>query len=253
MNNFGFCHLSVIPVRSSASDLADMTTQLLFGDVFEILESQDNWLHINNAFDDYQGWIDNKQQLPIGFEEFQKFKSADYTNKSGGLIYANNEPLNLVSASSFYSNKTFSIGNYTFKTEIELIKNTKKNLNSIALIAKSFLNAPYLWGGKTLYGIDCSGFSQNVYKLAGIKLKRDASEQANQGETLGFLGEAKTGDLLFFDNEEGKIIHVGIFLGDSKIIHASGKVRIDSIDHHGIFNIELKRYTHQLRLIKTHS
>jgi gamma-D-glutamyl-L-lysine dipeptidyl-peptidase len=112
------------------------------------------------------------------------------------------------------------------------------------------LNSPYLWGGKTPFGIDCSGFTQMAYKLAGIKLRRDAWQQAEQGHTINLLEETEPGDLAFFDNDEGNIVHVGIILRDHKIIHAAGKVRIDSIDHYGINNKELKKYTHKLRLIK---
>ena len=116
--------------------------------------------------------------------------------------------------------------------------------------AYTFINAPYLWGGRSPLGIDCSGFTQVVYKLAGQKLQRDAYQQADQGITLGFIEEAEAGDLAFFDNDEGKIIHVGILLGQGKIIHASGKVRIDRIDHQGIFNEETGKYSHKLRIIK---
>jgi cell wall-associated NlpC family hydrolase len=120
----------------------------------------------------------------------------------------------------------------------------------IAENAYMYLHSPYLWGGRTPFGIDCSGFTQMVYKLAGIKLKRDAWQQAEQGSLIHLVDEARQGDLAFFDNDEGRIIHVGIVLPNNKIIHASGKVRLDSLDHHGIFNQETKKYTHNLRLIK---
>ena len=113
-----------------------------------------------------------------------------------------------------------------------------------------FLNAPYLWGGKTIFGIDCSGFTQMVYKLNGHQLLRDASQQATQGDPLSFIEESEPGDLAFFDNEEGLITHVGIMLKDNHIIHASGKVRVDRIDHTGIYNNELRTHTHKLRVIK---
>ncbi|MGE3825539.1 MAG: C40 family peptidase, partial [Bacteroidia bacterium] len=116
--------------------------------------------------------------------------------------------------------------------------------------ATVFLNAPYLWGGRSVFGIDCSGFTQVVFKMAGIQLKRDAYQQAEQGITLSFVEEAQTGDLAFFDNEEGKIVHTGIVLSQGKIIHASGKVRIDKLDHQGIYNHDTKKYSHKLRLIK---
>jgi cell wall-associated NlpC family hydrolase len=116
--------------------------------------------------------------------------------------------------------------------------------------AHMFLNTPYLWGGRSPFGIDCSGFTQIIYKLSGIKLRRDAFQQAEQGMTLNFIEEAELGDLAFFDNAEGTIIHVGIILPGNKIIHAAGRVRIDKIDHHGIFNVDTKKYSHKLRLIK---
>jgi len=253
MLHYGFCHLSVIPVRETPSDLSQMTTQLLFGDVFEVLDTKGNWLQIKNAFDNYIGWIDNKQQIAISIEEFNKLKNTLYTNDKSGELILNGDFYPVLPASSFPSMNSFEVGDYRFENSLSLNSFSEKNSNKIASIAKTYLNAPYLWGGKTPFGIDCSGFTQSVYKIVGIKLKRDASQQATQGKTLSFLSEAKVGDLLFFDNEEEKITHVGILLNNNKIIHASGKVRIDTVDHQGIFNEETKNYSHKLRLIKTHS
>ena len=116
--------------------------------------------------------------------------------------------------------------------------------------AYMYLNAPYLWGGKGPFGIDCSGFVQVVFRLNGILLPRDAYQQADIGDTLSFVEEGQAGDLAFFDNENGKITHVGILNDAQHIIHASGKVRIDRIDHQGIFHEENGTYTHRLRLLK---
>lgn len=248
---YGFCHLSVIPVREIPSDLSQMTTQLLFGDVFEVIDTKDNWLQIENAFDDYSGWIDSKQQITIHQEEFDRLKNTHYTNENPGELILNGEPYPLLAACSFPTKDLFEIGDNSFEIRLALHPFSEKAFGKITSIALSYLNAPYLWGGKTSFGIDCSGFTQSVYKIAGIKLKRDASQQAMQGETLSFLSEARPGDLLFFDNEEEQIIHVGILLNEHKIIHASGKVRIDKIDHQGIYNEETKSYSHKLRLIKT--
>ena len=124
------------------------------------------------------------------------------------------------------------------------------NKELIVQTAFMYLNAPYLWGGKTPFGIDCSGFTQMVYKLCGYKLFRNSAEQATQGEVLSFIEESEPGDLAFFDDKEGNIIHVGIIMEDNYIIHAHGKVRIDRLDHSGIYNAETKRHTHKLRVIK---
>ena len=143
-----------------------------------------------------------------------------------------------------------SFGGNAYTFEGQSTDSRKVISGNIVTQAQIFLNAPYLWGGRSPFGIDCSGFTQLVYKLCGIQLKRDANQQAEQGETITFLQESKAGDLAFFENSDGRIVHVGIILDNNKIIHASGKVRIDKIDHQGIFNEEKKNYSHNLRLIK---
>lgn len=149
-------------------------------------------------------------------------------------------------------NSTFTIANTHYKIERNIsVKTVEADTRSkIINTALKYFNAPYLWGGRTPLGIDCSGLTQIVYKIAGLNLPRDAYQQAQLGEHFSFLEEALPGDLAFFDNELGEIIHVGIIWEKNKIIHASGKVRIDNIDHAGIFNLETHRYTHQLRLMK---
>ena len=132
-------------------------------------------------------------------------------------------------------------GNFNEKTT------SKSELINTALL---YLNAPYLWGGKTPFGIDCSGLTQMVYKINGYFLKRNAAEQATQGEALSFIEESEPGDLAFFDNDDGVIDHVGLIMKNNYIIHAHGQVRIDRLDHSGIFNTKEKRYTHKLRVIK---
>jgi cell wall-associated NlpC family hydrolase len=150
----------------------------------------------------------------------------------------------------FYDNGKFVIGDKQFSHN-GLTTNGSKNKENIVHNAMMFLNAPYLWGGRSPLGIDCSGFTQIAYKLQGIEIPRDAYQQAEIGTTLSFVEESEPGDLAFFDNNEGKITHVGIILKDNFIIHASGKVRIDRIDQQGIFNAEEKKHTHKLRLIKS--
>lgn len=247
---FGFCHLSIVPIRKNPTDTSEMISQLLFGDVFEILEeTAENWIYIRNAYDNYEGYIDPKQQLRISNERFTELQDLSFINKDFLKITSKNGPQTIPPACSF-SGQIMEINEMVFEPKNAVTGVSDPSSEEIAKLAKNYLNAPYLWGGKTPFGIDCSGFTQMVYKMVGIKLFRDASQQATQGKVLNFLEEAKIGDLAFFDNEEGNIIHVGIVISPNEIIHASGQVRIDPLDHQGIFNKDFGKYTHQLRLIK---
>lgn len=249
---FAICNLSVIPIRFEPSDRSEIVSQALFGEHFEILEQQKQWSKIKLHFDNYEGWVDSKQYQTISRENYETLcKEAqilnsdlvEYISTSNSILM----PITLGASLSFLNHSDINTENYEFEgLKISGVK-SKSSLISTAFM---YLNAPYLWGGKTLFGIDCSGFTQMVYKLNGYKLLRDASQQCSQGEVLSFIEESEPGDLAFFDNEEGKIIHVGIILENNYIIHASGKVRIDRLDHLGIYNAELNRHTHRLRVIK---
>jgi hypothetical protein len=249
---FGICNLAIIPLRIEPSDRSEIVSQVLFGEHFEILEQFNQWSKIKLQFDNYEGWVDSKQYQIISESEFQQLSedaivlNADLIEYITGL---NNLLLSipLGASLSFLNHNDINTSNFNF--EGTKISGTKSK-NCILNTAFMYLNAPYLWGGKTPFGVDCSGFTQMVYKLNGYKLLRDASQQALQGEALSFIEESESGDLAFFDNEEGNIIHVGIILGDNYIIHASGKVRIDRLDHLGIFNAEINKHTHKLRVIK---
>ncbi|MFC2086485.1 C40 family peptidase, partial [Bacteroidota bacterium] len=217
-----------------------------------------NWINILTVFDKYEGWIDKKMHFELDEEIQHHFlNKKPFVNAQNINIYENREllfPLTVLPGSNLFfgkSNYSFEIQDklYYIKEE-EKIELTAYGSNDIIFIAKRFLNAPYLWGGRTPYGIDCSGFTQTVNKICNIKLPRDASQQVELGETIDFIDEVKQGDLAFFDNQDGNIVHVGIILEDSRIIHASGKVRIDQLDHQGIFNREINEYSHKLRIIK---
>jgi uncharacterized protein YfaT (DUF1175 family) len=249
---FGICILSNIPLRSEPSDKSELVSQVLFGEQFEILEKSKQWTKIKMQFDAYEGWIDEKQMQDITAEDFENL-SQEEPILNGDLVEflsGNNNylmPIQLGASLNFLKNSKINSNNFTFEgQEITGVK-PKSNLVETSLL---YLNAPYLWGGKSPFGIDCSGFTQMVYKLNGYKLLRDASQQSTQGEPLSFIEECEPGDLAFFDNEEGNIIHVGIIMNDNYIIHACGKVRIDRLDHLGIFNAETNRHTHRLRVIK---
>ena len=258
---FGICNLSIVPCRKERSDKSEMVTQLLFGEHFQLLDSKGNWQLIRMAYDGYECWIDKKQFHPLsektihGIKDYTTALTTDLlqitTDKNEAMI-----PIVLGSSLPKYKTKKFSLGKekYSFEGNVSFpFAKKKKEIfikENLVETAKWYLNAPYLWGVRSPFGIDCSGFTQMVFKLNGIKLKRDVWQQAEQGVALSFMEEAQAGDLAFFDNEDGKIVHVGIVLEGGKIIHASGKVRIDKLDHHGIYNEEMKKYSHRLRVIK---
>jgi len=235
-----------------------MVTQLLFGEHFTILEEKEEWLNIKNAADSYESWINHKQYSPIKENTFSAIESQPKAIVTELFALAKNNktnqsfPIPMGSSLPFYQNGQFSIEEQSnYSIDSLNVKNTfEVNVEKCLQTAFLYLNTPYLWGGKSCWGIDCSGFTQICFATLGISLPRDAYQQAEIGNALSFVEEAKAGDLAFFDNEEGRIIHVGIVLNDAHIIHASGKVRIDKFDHFGIFHSERKKYSHQLRVIK---
>ncbi|MBP6532741.1 MAG: C40 family peptidase [Bacteroidia bacterium] len=254
---FAICNLTLVPVRKESSDRSEMVSQLLFGDIIEILDKHKSWYKVKMLADDYIGWIDQKQVALITDEEKANYdaQSSFISNDILQIAILNNSEMSTIVMGStlpFYSNKKLSFGGNNYSFEGNTVMVTSKRPDNITLQAQLYLNSPYLWGGRSPFGIDCSGLTQIVYKICGYKLPRDAIQQAEQGETISFLEETIPGDLAFFDNEEGKIIHVGIITHGSNIIHASGKVRMDKLDHQGIFNAETKKYSHKLRLIKRH-
>ncbi len=254
---FGVCNLSLVPLRAEPSDKSEMCSQLLFGDHFSILEVTSKWVKILTGYDEYEGWIDHQQFTEIGQATFSSLSSL---NTVLGLTVGHtvlktevNESLYLLAGSNIPQtvDNYFYLGDTRFKLDGNTVKpNRMEFRNAVTASAMFYMNAPYLWGGRSVFGIDCSGLTQMVFRQFGIMLKRDAWQQSEQGELLGFLQEAKSGDLAFFDNEEGRITHVGIMLDNDRVIHASGRVRIDAIDNQGIFNPELHRYTHKLRIVK---
>lgn len=252
---YGICNLSVIPVRAEASDRSEIVTQLLFGETFEIIEQTEGWSKIKVNYDGYEGWIGNKQFFGLSKEdlnvlaEHQEFVCTSpfnfLTNALGHSHY-----LSPGSTLPLFRGDTVFVGDEKYYFKGKAYETDSYPRKSMESLFKMFLNAPYLWGGRSILGIDCSGFTQVCFKILGIKLRRDAYQQAEQGELVSFINEGKLGDLAFFDNAEGRITHVGILLNNHQIIHASGRVRIDSIDHQGIFNEETLLYTHKLRIIK---
>jgi len=252
--HYGICNLSIVPLRIEPSDSCEMVSQVLFGEHFKIIEKRKKWSKIRIAFDNYEGWVDNKQFEEISEELFFNLEKSHLTfaNELIEIAADKNNSFTTVPLGAnlpLYSNQNFSINNKDYFFEGNIVSN-KQPKELIIEIAYQYLNAPYLWGGKTPFGIDCSGFTQMVYKLCGYKLLRDATQQATQGEVLSFIEESEPGDLAFFDNHEGDITHVGIIMRDNYIIHAHGKIRVDRLDHSGIFNTDTHKHTHKLRVIK---
>ncbi|RPH31217.1 MAG: hypothetical protein EHM93_14420 [Bacteroidales bacterium] len=252
--NTGIVNQSLAAVRREPSESSEMINQLLFGEMFTILESYKSWLRIISINDTYEGWLDSKLTDIIPDELTAKHKSPSIPNalfsaKKNGSKY----PIKLCPGSSIYGyeNSHFIAGSSTYECVNNPFSESKENLNEeIVRITKQFINSPYLWGGRSPYGIDCSGLTQVVFKIIGLSIPRDAGQQVMFGETVDFINMVQPGDLAFFDNDEEIITHVGIIIDNGKIIHSSGYVKIESLDHQGIFNIESQKYSHKLRVIK---
>lgn len=253
---YGLITIPLVPVRSNDSELAEMTTQLLFGEIVKISEVRDSWLQIENISDNYTGWVNRKMISIISESQYQALtaQKAIRLTRPYSIIYNIhlNESMFIPAGSVIYDldGEEFLVGDAKW-TLIDPLPFLQLPLQSheIPQLAHQFLNAPYLWGGKTMFGIDCSGLVQQVFAMSGYLLPRDASMQVESGVTVDFITESQPGDIAFFENAESQIVHVGIIMDDGKVIHSSGKVRIDSIDSQGI-RLENGEYTHQLRVIK---
>jgi hypothetical protein len=256
MESFGVCLLTLIPMRAQASDKSEMVSQVLFGETYKVLDQKGKWILIQLQADGYEGWIDSLQHQPLTETQALSYAKEDcmllneltamhMPKQTGTLILSFGSALRPSLKVLFPE----FMHNFPAK-EFESTPNAF-DADKMAAAARKLEGTTYVWGGKSVFGIDCSGFTQICAKAAGYQLFRDANQQAAQGEIVDFLEEAKSGDLAFFDNEEGNIIHVGILLSPNQIIHASGSVRVDMLDHHGIFNKQQNKYTHKLRLIKS--
>lgn len=244
------CTNIFIPLRSAPVHSAEMVSQLLFGERFQIIDSAATWLKIETVFDLYTGWIDT---LHRGYEAWDEVSQGIIAGNQLVCLKEDSTPLTLSPGSEIFGlNDDFSgfvIGGRKYTLRDSDVSPLTPHF-SLTETALQFLNVPYLWGGRTIGGIDCSGLVQVVCKIHGIKMPRDAARQAELGTMVSFFGEARPGDLIFFSGETERISHTGIFLGSGKIIHSSGAVRIDRVDHQGIWRDDAGRYTHRLRVIK---
>lgn len=249
MVQFGIVTLPAIPVREIPSHRSEMISQLLFGECFSVSDHVNGWMQIHNENDHYIGWIEKKQITEVTESEASEWMNLPkrvVSNIMEELFCESHQSKMLIPAGvELPIMQSFTIGNLDFSAQPQTVIES-----DVIMLTNRFLNTPYLWGGKTMFGFDCSGFSQTIFKILGHQLPRDAWQQAEMGVGVDFLEEAVAGDLAYFHNAEGKITHVGILLSPSQIIHCSGSVRIDTIDHHGIYNQELAAYSHELRFIK---
>ncbi|NNF01714.1 MAG: C40 family peptidase [Bacteroidia bacterium] len=255
MNKYGVCALCVVPLRAEDNDRSEMISQLLFGESYKVLKINDKWMQVEVSHDGYVGWLDKKQYHKLSQSEYDALLTAPthitYELVFQSTIKENKQALLLGSNLPYFDGMNFRLNNIKgIFTGRAIEPQYERNHPHLIKVAMKYLNTPYLWGGRSPFGIDCSGFTQVIYKFVGLKLKRDAYQQAEEGRPVNMISEAKEGDLAFFKNKDGKVTHVGIIMGDDKIIHASGKVRIDKIDSYGIFDGESKAYSHQLHSIR---
>lgn len=257
VKKYGICRVSMAPIRRFDKDQSEMISQLLFGEKVEVLiKKHTNWAKIRCLYDDYAGWIDKRMIYYIDEKTLNKYNQdvgivAEFAQ--GVTSGQERHCLTYGSELSRFDGMSFKtpFGKFLYNGQFIYPAEMKDRREMIVKLARRFLNCPYLWGGRSPFGIDCSGFTQIVYKMAGIKLPRDAKDQVLEGDTLDFVIEAQPGDLAFFVKDQ-RVHHVGIILEDNMIIHASGYVRIDKLDHFGIYNKQHRDYTHQLRICKTY-
>ena len=244
--------LAACPVRIRPDDTSEMVTQFLFGEYAKVVtHRKDGWVQVRLYHDDYEGWIDSKMLLVSDMPEdtsmhccMDIFGQAFSDTRSTWISLGANLP--------DYDGIVAKVGGQVFRYSghVTKLSEIKPSPDRIEKLSKRLLNVPYLWGGRTPVGLDCSGFTQLIYKCCGVKIKRDAKDQAQGGEMIDFVSEARVGDLAFFSKKSDRITHVGIVLDELKIVHASGKVRIDTLDHYGIYNEEIQEYTHRLKIIR---
>jgi cell wall-associated NlpC family hydrolase len=228
-----------------------MLSQVLFGEKYVIVDKAGKWIKVETLFDKYLGWLDMDHLQHTADENDA---SGKVLNKS--LLCYKSDKTKIVLEPGCevynpdYENKQFSIGSNKYVTSDDFNPGYLSSNDSFPDSALKFINSPYIWGGRIPSGIDCSGLTQLVYKIHGISIPRDSWQQAEAGKNIDFIDETEPGDLVFFDNDKGMISHVGMIFSKGLVIHASGRVRIDSIDHQGIFKPEIKGYSHKLRTIR---
>ena len=262
-------HCPVTPVREEPAHAAEQATQLLFGEVCEVLDRHSSWTKIRSTMDGQLGWVVSKMLTPVSEEAIRLLGEKRETN--GESVVAT--PMAVVTDTKtgeqlmltigtrlpYYKKGTFEVLGKKYKIDPRCVYELKGDRSEVkgedvVRVAQSLLNVPYLWGGKNIMGYDCSGFTQTVYSVFGINLLRNAREQVTQGQVVGSLAEAQPGDLVFFDHldrapEATRITHVGMLISPTEVIHCSGCVHVDKIDETGI-RLANGKLSHHLVQIK---
>jgi cell wall-associated NlpC family hydrolase len=253
----GISPLSIIPVRAEASSKSEQLTQLLFGELFSVLENEGDWIRIRVQHDTYEGWVEKSRTAELSATEYEQLLAQPVTLTNDLMATATKKAtgeritLPVCCTLPNYADGDFSFGQHTFTFHGTVTNGPQPIIaETLQPYLNYYQNAPYLWGGRHPLGIDCSGFVQNVFRLCGIEMQRDACQQAEQGTTVDFVEETQFGDLAFFDNDEGIINHVGILVNNNMIVHAAECVKVGRLDHQGIFDLESQSYSHKLRIIK---
>jgi cell wall-associated NlpC family hydrolase len=245
------CENVFVPLRSGPSHKSEMLSQVIFGEKYTVVEKSGSWMKIETLFDNYTGWIDmDHLQHTVDDGNF----SGHVLNRTL-LCYKNDKTKMVLEAgcevyNPDFEDRIFVIGKNIYTTGSEFSNGYISAKDSLPDTAMKFINSPYIWGGRIPSGIDCSGLTQLVYKIHGIAIPRDSRAQVEEGINVDSIDEAAPGDLVFFDNERNRISHVGMMISRGLVIHASGRVRIDTIDHQGIFKPEIGGYSHKLRTIR---
>ncbi|KPL13801.1 MAG: hypothetical protein AMS23_00875 [Bacteroides sp. SM1_62] len=252
---YGIVQASYIPVRKDPDSTSEMTSQLLFGEIFEVLDRNEQWQLVRNRFDGYEGWISPEMTSRFtddALGEYEAMESVLVKERFCSLRAPEGTLLVPAGSVLYYhaGDPRHILCGKTYELDRVPGKPAKDKGKALGDLKGELLNIPYLWGGKSSYGTDCSGLVQTICRILDVPLLRDASQQVGQGKTVNMMTESGTGDLVFFDDEEGEIVHTGIITGPGEILHASGCVKTDAIDHQGIYSMQLGKYTHRLRVIK---
>lgn len=254
--SYVICPVSIVPIRNSSSNKSEMISQLLFGELAEVLETKGRqWAKVRCAWDNFVGWVAANQIKAITPSEFERFQhDYAYSLELFHTLLADNHCVPVVMGAQLpgFDGMRFKLdeGYFTFSGQAVFPGNIEPSPEFVIKIVRKYLYAPFLWGGRSPMGIDAPGLIQMAFKLAGIPMPREAEQQVYLGKTVDFVEQSHPGDIAFFENKSGRIAHCGVILPNNEVIHAYGSVRIDSIDHFGIYNREQSRYTHRLRVVK---